>query len=134
MTWTLVSSTSHFISNLEFLLTFSYRLLDKRNIYQIILVTEDSFTIRKSLYSAYSTAPSFLLTYTATTSGVSGSSSIVFQMNQLPTNGSCSVQQTSGIALSDYFGISCPGWYDPDGYIATYQYFGNLNYMFIHFI
>jgi len=55
---------------------------------------------------------------------VSGISSVILKPNQLPYNGDCYVDRSSGISLSDFFNIICQNWIDPDGTIQTYEYFG----------
>ena len=59
------------------------------------------------------------LNYVAT-----GVSSLVFKVNQLPSNGSCTVSPTSGQILTTLFQITCTNWADPDGSIERYEYFG----------
>ena len=63
------------------------------------------------------------LNYVAT-----GVSSLVFRVNQLPSNGSCTVRPTSGQILTTLFQITCTNWEDPDGSIERYEYFGKLIY------
>ena len=53
-----------------------------------------------------------------------GVSSLVFKVNQLPSNGSCTVSPTSGQILTTLFQITCTNWADPDGSIERYEYFG----------
>ena len=71
-----------------------------------------------------------------------GVSSLVFRVNQLPSNGSCTVRPTSGQILTTLFQITCTNWEDPDGSIERYEYFGkeifsifyihkNMSYYFI---
>jgi hypothetical protein len=65
------------------------------------------------------------LTITATTArGInSGSSTLLFYKNQLPTGGNCTVSPPSGTTTTN-FTISCLGWSDPDGNIVRYEYYG----------
>ena len=56
---------------------------------------------------------------------VFGTSSIIFKTNQVPYNGSCSVDKSDGISLSDYFTLRCENWIDSDGTIQSYEFFGN---------
>jgi hypothetical protein len=57
-----------------------------------------------------------------TTTAITGSSSIILVLNQLPTGGECLVSnRTSGIALSTYFIVICTNWIDPDGQIVSYE-------------
>ena len=58
---------------------------------------------------------------------VTGVSSMIYKTNSLPTNGTCSVSPSSGLALSTYFVISCSGWVDPDGSVTRYDYYGKIN-------
>ncbi len=87
--------------------------------------------IRKSLFDNNNSTQQWkvqLLTTTLSQSGyATGLSSIIIQLNQLPTNGSCSANPLSGYASSTNFVINCTGWTDPDGYIVQYSYFGWLN-------
>jgi hypothetical protein len=64
------------------------------------------------------------LTITAISSnGInSGASTIIFQRNQLPTNGTCYVTPTTGISMTTNFTVQCLNWYDPDGYIVRYEF------------
>jgi hypothetical protein len=58
--------------------------------------------------------------------GVStGISSLIVFINQVPNNGSCTIFPLNGTAVSTIFTISCANWYDPDGEIVKYTYFGN---------
>lgn len=60
---------------------------------------------------------------------LTGVSSLNFIKNKLPLNGTCSVDLTNGIAMNTNFTISCQDWYDTDGAIKTYEFFGKfLNY------
>lgn len=58
---------------------------------------------------------------------LTGSSSLLFIKNRLPLNGTCSVDLNNGTAMSTYFTISCENWYDSDGTIKTYEFFGNFS-------
>jgi hypothetical protein len=60
---------------------------------------------------------------------VTGKSSLTFRTNNLPMGGSCTTDLEKGIALSTYFVITCMGWYDLDGVISRYEYYGNLFYI-----
>jgi hypothetical protein len=61
-----------------------------------------------------------------------GISSLTFKINQLPTTGSCFVDKYNGISLQTTFNIKCVGWFDPDGSIERYEYFGNLKKNYIN--
>jgi hypothetical protein len=52
-----------------------------------------------------------------------GKSSIIIGINELPTNGTCSISPLSGMTGNTSFTIQCTQWYDPDGYIAKYEYY-----------
>ena len=59
-----------------------------------------------------------------TSDNVTGVSSAVYKGNSLPMGGTCSVDLTKGIALSTWFTITCMGWYDMDGVVARYEFYG----------
>lgn len=59
-----------------------------------------------------------------------GYSSLILYKNQIPTNGTCSINPTSGYAMDTLFNISCWNWTDPDGFIVKYEYFGEFIYFF----
>ena len=55
------------------------------------------------------------------------SSSLIFKLNDLPKGGSCSVNPKNGTAFQTFFTIFCENWYDTDGVIKRYEYYGSLN-------
>ena len=55
-----------------------------------------------------------------------GLSSIVVGINQLPTNGFCSIYPQSGFSDNTIFSIRCSNWTDPDGFITRIEYYGKL--------
>ena len=63
-----------------------------------------------------------------------GSSSIVFKVNQLPNNGSCNVSPSFGQSFTTLFQITCDGWLDPDGYIERYEYLGLNLFAYLKFL
>jgi hypothetical protein len=63
---------------------------------------------------------------------VTGLSSLTFKTNSLPMGGTCTIDLEKGIALSTYFVITCMGWYDLDGVISRYEYYGNFLTFFIY--
>ena len=58
---------------------------------------------------------------------VTGISSLSFRTNSLPMGGTCTTDLDKGIALSTFFVITCMGWYDLDGVISRYEYYGNFS-------
>jgi hypothetical protein len=86
-----------------------------------------SFTLQLDLFNDFPNVVSWMVQYSATVGGIAtGSSSIVLFVNKLPTGGSCTVNQTAGIALSTYFAVSCSGWTSPGGSISTYELNGTF--------
>ena len=65
-----------------------------------------------------------------------GSSSLIFKLNDLPKGGSCSINPKNGTAFKTFFTLFCTNWYDTDGVIKIYEYYGfkNLFYLFLIFI
>ena len=55
-----------------------------------------------------------------------GKATLILKKNLLPTDGDCFVDKTSGTSLLTWFTIKCTHWIDPDGFISTYEYFGNF--------
>jgi hypothetical protein len=90
-----------------------------------------NFTLLPALFKIdpYALIYQVSVTITATTSqGInSGTSSLFFYANQLPTGGLCFITPSTGIALSTNFTLACDGWSDPDGVVTQYQYFGNFS-------
>jgi hypothetical protein len=87
-----------------------------------IKVTETTLTMKQVLFSEFNYTSNWMVTYSATVPGnIEGSSSIVFQLNQIPYGGSCTVNQTTGYALSTDFEVSCEDWSDDDGQIVRYE-------------
>ena len=39
-------------------------------------------------------------------------------------NGSCVVESTNGTAFNTSFILKCSNWYDPDGNIKSYEFYG----------
>ncbi len=92
----------------------------------LFVVTETTLTMLQQLFVDYAHIPNWMVTYSATISGsITGSSSIIFQINEPPTGGSCNVDRLTGDALQDYFTVSCFNWNDTDGEITTYELNGN---------
>ena len=91
----------------------------------------ENLTISSFLFQNYSTTTYWkaVLTITTTTNGLitNGSNLIIFKTNQVPFNGTCQVNKLEGLALSTNFTITCSNWFDADGYIYSYQFFGKLN-------
>jgi hypothetical protein len=85
-----------------------------------------AFTLQQSLFNDFPNVQSWMVQYSATAGAtVTGSSSIVLFVNQLPMGGTCNVDRTTGTALSTYFVVSCSGWVSPGGSITTYELNGN---------
>lgn len=51
-------------------------------------------------------------------------SETILKLNQIPLNGSCSVSATNGTALDTNFTMTCSKWYDTDGNITSYKFYG----------
>ena len=60
----------------------------------------------------------------STSSSVFGMASLVLRKNQLPSGGSCNINNFSGFSLETVFNITCLNWQDLDGSISKYEYFG----------
>ena len=58
-------------------------------------------------------------------SSSTGVASLTLKKNQLPINGTCYCQETTGTSLLTFFNVICKDWIDPDGSIASYQFMGN---------
>ncbi len=62
---------------------------------------------------------------------LNGTSELIFKTNQLPFNGTCNINNQTGLALETYFKINCFDWIDNDGFIVSYAfyatYLGNTN-------
>jgi hypothetical protein len=97
--------------------------IDQAN--QILGAQTNELTLSSSLFLSNPTIAFWRVEFRTTVNQiVSGQSSIVLKINQLPYNGYCYVDKSSGISLSDYFHIRCENWLDPDGTIQTYEFFG----------
>lgn len=55
-----------------------------------------------------------------------GTSSFIVLINQLPNFGSCNIDPLNGTSASTIFTIKCVDWFDPDGSIVKYNYYGRL--------
>jgi hypothetical protein len=65
---------------------------------------------------------SWRIEYKASNPGnIDGLSSIILNLNRVPSGGTCTIDQTTGIALSTYFAVSCSNWIDTDGNITKYE-------------
>lgn len=61
-----------------------------------------------------------------TVSGVSSTSSeIILKINQIPLNGSCLVNLKNGTSLETNFTVTCSNWFDADGNITSYEFYGD---------
>lgn len=58
---------------------------------------------------------------------VSGFSSITLKINQIPKGGTCYVDKLNGLSLSTNFFIKCIYWWDPDGSIDKYEFYGKTS-------
>jgi hypothetical protein len=89
----------------------------------ILSVTENTMTIKQSLFADYPSVTNWMVTFSATNTpgSVVGSSSVIFLVNQVPYNGSCGVSPIYGVALSTYFTVDCTDWLDSDGQIVNYE-------------
>ena len=53
------------------------------------------------------------------------SAGLTFRLNKMPTGGDCGIDIVSGFVFETQFLIFCIDWFDPDGYVATYEFYGN---------
>lgn len=53
------------------------------------------------------------------------SNELILKINQIPYNGSCFLNNQTGYALDTYFIVNCSNWIDDDGYIISYEFYGN---------
>lgn len=53
---------------------------------------------------------------------------VLLEMNTVPSGGSCTINPSVGYALKTFFLINCINWRDPDG-IKTYEFFGILSFI-----
>jgi hypothetical protein len=69
----------------------------------------------------------WMIEFSATNSyGVTGTSGLVFQINNPPSGGSCVVDLNNGIALNTFFTVTCSNWIDSDGAVDSYELLGNF--------
>jgi hypothetical protein len=62
-------------------------------------------------------------------STIVGSSMVILYVNKLPSGGNCSISQTSGVAVSTLFNVTCAGWDVPGGSIYAYELNGIYTYI-----
>ncbi len=90
--------------------------------------TTNKLTIYPKLFTYDTTALYYqvqLSLLSTTTLGPNrGYASITFLLNQYPTSGTCSLSETSGIALTTQFQVNCSEWIDPDGTVSYYEFSG----------
>ena len=79
-----------------------------------------------AIFQKYSSAVYWKIDYIITNQYTNGMVSLILKTNLLPTNGSCSIDQNNGTSLLTWFTIVCSNWYDPDGSVKTYEYFGMI--------
>ena len=79
-----------------------------------------------SIFQNYSNAVYWKIDYSISNQYTTGMASLILKTNLLPTNGSCEIDQNNGTSLFTWFTILCTSWYDPDGLISTYEYFGMI--------
>jgi len=77
-----------------------------------------------TFFQNYSSYDKWKIDLVITIGQVEGSSSMQFKKNSLPSGGKCGINKFNGTSLSTYFDIICVGWWDPDGKIETYEFFG----------
>ena len=67
------------------------------------------------------------MTTVSRTNGIAtGKSSIIVQINELPKNGICKINSTTGVPSETVFAIECSNWVDNDGSIQKYVFSGKL--------
>ena len=81
-----------------------------------------NFTVTKDLFSSSRDVVRWRFEVIYSFSRVTSSSSLNFERNSPPTNGSCSIQPETG-STSTPFNISCPSWFDEDqiGRLFSFQ-------------
>ena len=57
---------------------------------------------------------------------LSGSSSLIFKLNQLPQNGMCYSDKYNGTEMLTNVLITCTNWTDTDGTIQNYEFYGEF--------
>ena len=83
-------------------------------------------TLLSSIFQNYSNAVYWKIDYSISNQYTTGMASLILKTNLLPKNGSCEIDQNNGTSLLTWFTILCTNWYDPDGLISTYEYFGMI--------
>ena len=119
--WTLFNDTRRYENQWFFgmtahpLFTFSYLLFSGQS--------TSNFTSLPRLFLAYPSIEywKFEVTYVFATG--TSSSALNFQINQPPSNGSCSISPMNGTTTTP-FTLSCPFWFDTDE-IKDYSVYGN---------
>ena len=81
-------------------------------------------TLFPLLFSNHSNASYWKVDYAVTYQTLTGMATLIMKKNELPTGGSCYIDQTNGTSLSTWFTIICVNWIDPDGSITKYEYLG----------
>lgn len=93
--------------------------------------TTDEATLPSNLFSASIAQYKVELSIKTLSSSVNSlnnkvfSTSMIMQTNQVPYNGTCSIDLSSGNALQTYFTITCQDWYDSDGIVSKYEFFAS---------
>ena len=84
-----------------------------------------NFTAIKDLFSSYGDVLRWRFEVSYSFSRVTSSSSLNFEMNSPPTNGSCSIHPSNG-TTSTPFNVSCSSWFDEDQ-IKDYSLYSLFN-------
>jgi hypothetical protein len=78
------------------------------------------------LFETFSNSYYFRVDFMVFNSMGSGMASLVLKRNLLPSNGICFVDKYTGLSLNTWFNITCTGWIDQDGAIATYEFLSKI--------
>jgi thiamine phosphate synthase YjbQ (UPF0047 family) len=81
----------------------------------------NEITLKPNFFSQY-TSSSFSFKFEISFSSFS-SYSLFTLVNQVPTNGICSISSQSNDNTNNLYKITCINWYDPDGVIQTYNFY-----------
>jgi hypothetical protein len=81
----------------------------------------NEITLKTDFFSQY-TSLSFSFKFEINFSSIS-SYSLFTLVNQVPTNGICSISSQSNENTNNLFKITCVNWYDPDGVIQAYNFY-----------
>ena len=94
--------------------------------------TSENLSISSLLFQAYPLTTFWTVYLNATSGSYSSSARIILKINELPERGTCQVvSNLTGLALETFFTISCFNWKDPDGFIYSYDFYGENFFSFL---